>query len=95
MAHQVNFSKGMLFYKDCCPNSFEVHRNSPGAIFSFYMYHEERQIYEKNTVIGKNITANDLGIFIFFFFFSEHFYNSIYCFSMDENKMQNLNCNLA
>ena len=69
MAHQVNFSKGMLFYKDCCPNSFEVHRNSPGAIFSFYMYHEERQIYEKNTVIGKNITANDLGIFFFFFFF--------------------------
>ena len=67
MAYQVNFSKGMLFYKDCCPNSFEVHRDSPGAIFSFYMYHEERQIYEKNTVIGKNITSNDLGIFIFFF----------------------------
>ena len=38
MACQVYFSKGKLLWKDCYPNSFEMHRDSLGVIFFPFLW---------------------------------------------------------
>ena len=48
MVYQVHFSKRKLFYKDCHPNSFEIHIDLEGMIYVFSMMRQGKHKRKRN-----------------------------------------------